>query len=90
MILAETWYKTYNSKLLAIIEALKTWRHSLKSCNHKVLVLTNLNNLHHIMNTKSLSSRQVFQAQKLSSYHFWIDYCHGKANEAADILSRFL
>ena len=41
------------------------------------------------MDTKSLSSRQVRWAQELSRYHFRIDYCQGKANGAADALSRF-
>ena len=41
------------------------------------------------MDTKSLSSRQVRWAQELSRYHFQIDYCQGKANAAADALSRF-
>ena len=57
MILAETQYKTYNSKLLAIVEAFKTWLHYLKGCKHEVLMLTNYNNLHHFMDTKSFSSR---------------------------------
>ena len=42
------------------------------------------------MDTKSLSSRQVRWAQELSRYHFRIDYCQGKANGAADALSRYL
>ena len=41
------------------------------------------------MDTKSLSSRQVCWAQELSRYHFRIDYRQGKANVAADALSRF-
>ena len=41
------------------------------------------------MDTKSLSSKQVRWAQKLFQYHFWIDYHQGKANTAADALSRF-
>ena len=41
------------------------------------------------MDTKSLSSRQVRWAQELSRYHFQIDYCQGKANRAANTLSRF-
>ena len=41
------------------------------------------------MDTKSISSRQVYWAQKLSCYYFQIDYCQGKANEAADTFSRF-
>ncbi len=41
------------------------------------------------MDTKSLSSFQVRWAKELSRYHFRIDYCHGKTNAAADVLSRF-
>ena len=59
MIPAETWYKTHNSELLAIIEVFKTWCHYLEGCKHEVLVLTDHNNLRHFMDMKSLSSRQV-------------------------------
>ena len=41
------------------------------------------------MNTKSLSSKQIRWAQELSCYHFQIDYRQGKANGAADALSRY-
>ncbi len=74
MILAETWYETHDSKLWAIVEAFKTWRHYLKGCKHKVPVLTGDNNLQHYIDTKSLSFRQVRYASELSRYHFRIDY----------------
>ena len=89
MIPTETRYKTHDSELLAIVEAFKTWRHYLKGCKHEVLVLTDHNNLRRFMDTKNLSSRQVRWAQELSWYHFRIDYRQGKANGAADALSRF-
>ncbi len=89
MISAETWYKTHNQELLAIVKAFKTWRHYLEGCKYEVLVLTDHNNLYQFMDTKSLSSRQVRWAQELSRYHFRIDYCQGKANVAADALSCF-
>lgn len=44
MIPVKIQYKTYNSKLLAIIEVFKTWQHYLKSCRHKVLIFTNYKN----------------------------------------------
>ena len=66
MIPAETCYETHDGKLLAIVEAFKTWRHYLEGCKHEVLVLTDHNNLRRFMDTKSLSSRQVCWAQKLS------------------------
>ncbi len=89
MIPAETRYKTHDGELLAIVEAFKTWRHYLEGCKHEVLVLTDHNNLQRFMDTKSLSSRQVRWAQELSRYHFRIDYRQGKANGAADALSRY-
>ena len=90
MIPAETRYETHDGELLAIVEAFKTWRHYLEGCKHEVLVLTDHNNLRRFMDTKSLSSRQVRWAQELSRYHFRIDYRQGKANGAADALSRYL
>ena len=89
MIPAETRYETHDGELLAIVEAFKTWRHYLEGSRHEVLVLTDHNNLRRFMDTKSLSSRQVRWAQKLSCYHFQIDYCQSKANGAADALSRY-
>ena len=89
MIPAETRYETHDGELLAIVEAFKTWRHYLEGCKHEVLVLTDYNNLRRFMDTKSLSSRQVRWAQELFQYHFRIDYRQGKANAAADALSRF-
>ena len=62
---AETWYKTHNGELLAIVGVFKIWRHHLKGCKHKVLILTYHNNLCRFMDTKSLSSRQVRWAQEL-------------------------
>ena len=41
------------------------------------------------MDTKSLSSRQVYLAQKLSLYYFQIDYRQNKSNATADVLSKF-
>ena len=55
MISAKTRYKTHNGKLLAIVEAFKTWRHYLEDCKHEVLILTNYNNLYRFIDTKSLS-----------------------------------
>ncbi len=90
MIPAEIRYETHDGKLLAIVEAFKTWRHYLEGCKHEILVLTDHNNLQRFMDTKSLSSRQVRWAQELSRYHFRIDYQQDKANRIADALSQYL
>ena len=70
MILVETRYKTYNSELLAIVQAFKTLKYYSESFQHEVLVLTKHNNLCQFMNTKSLSYRQVYWAQEFSCYYF--------------------
>ena len=90
MIPAETRYETHDGELLAIVETFKIWRHYIEGSQHEVLVLTNYNNLRRFMEKKSLSSRQVRCTQELSHYHFWTHYCQGKANRAADALSRYL
>ncbi len=74
MILIETWYETHDGKLLAIVEAFKTWKHYLEGYKHKVLVLIDHHNLQRFMDTKNLSFRQVRWAQELSRYYFRIDY----------------
>ena len=90
MILAETRYETHDGKLLAIIKVFKIFYYYLEGCKYEVFVFMDHNNFRHFMDTKSLSSTQVYSAQKLSQYHFQIDYYQGKANAAADALSRFL
>ncbi len=74
MILVETQYKTHDSKLLVIVEAFKTLKHYLEGCKHEVFVFPDCNNLQRFMDTKSLSSRQVWWARELSKYNFRIDY----------------
>ena len=86
---AKTRYKIHDDKLLAIVKVFKTWMHYLEKSQHEVLVLTNHNNFCQFMDMKSLSSKQVCWAQKLSFYHFWIDYSQGKANGVAYALSQY-
>ncbi len=54
---SKTWYKTHNGKFLAIVETFKTWKHYLEGCKHKVLTLTDHNNLQYFIDTKNLNSR---------------------------------
>ena len=89
MILAEIRYKTYDSKLLAIVKAFKLWRHYLKDCKHEILVLTDHNNFGRLMDTKSLSFKQVCWAKELFCYYFCINYQQGKANGVADTLFQY-
>lgn len=89
MIPVETWYKTYVGKFLAIIEVFKTQRHYIKGCKSKVLLLTDHNNLHHFIDTRNLSFKEVCWVQTLFQYYFRINYCQGKANGAANAFSKY-
>lgn len=59
MILVKTRHKIYDSKLLAIIKAFKTWQYYLEDCEYNVFVLINFNNLFQFINIKSLSLQQI-------------------------------
>ena len=87
MILTRTKYETYDIELLTIIKTFKTWRHYLEDSQHEAPMLTDHNNLRQFINMKSLSSRQVCKAQKLSYYYFQLDYCQNKANRITNALS---
>lgn len=43
MILRKTYYKTYNKKLLIIIEGLKTYYHYFLNCKYKFFVFIDQN-----------------------------------------------
>ena len=89
MISAKSRYETHDGQFLTIVNAFKTWRHYLEGFHYEVLLLTNFNNLCRFIDIKSLSSRQVYWAQKIFWYYFQIDYCQGKVNEATNILSQY-
>ena len=57
MIPAEIRYKTHDGKFLAIVKAFKIWRYYLEGSKHKILVLTDYNNLRRFMEMKNLSFR---------------------------------
>lgn len=59
MILTKIQYETYNSKLLTIIEVLKSWYNYLKDYKDKVFNFVDNNNLHYFIDMKNLSSKQL-------------------------------
>lgn len=79
---AERRYNTYDQELLAIVLAMKHWRHYLEGSYHMIEVLTNHNNLKGFMNAKLLNKRQAGWATVLAAYNFHIEHRPGKANPA--------
>lgn len=56
---ADTWYKTHNNKLLALVTVFKSWLHYLDSCKYEISFIMDPNNLSYFMNKKNPSFGQV-------------------------------
>ncbi|GKB27594.1 putative reverse transcriptase domain-containing protein, partial [Tanacetum coccineum] len=79
-------YTTYDLELGAVVFAFKTWRHYLYGM--KSVIYTDHKSLQHIFNQKELNMRQRRWIELFSDYKCEIRYHPGKANIAADALSR--
>ena len=83
---AELNYPIYEQELLAILNALRTWRHYLSG--RRFTVLTDHQSLQYIQSSKMATPRQVRWAAMLSEFDFVIKYSPGEKNQVADGLSR--
>ncbi|MCO5605435.1 hypothetical protein L7F22_059637 [Adiantum nelumboides] len=79
-------YPTHDLELLAVIHALKLWRHYLLS--RKFQLVTDHKSLKWIFTQPNLNMRQRRWIELLQEYDFDIKYRHGKDNVVADGLSR--
>ncbi len=86
MLDAETRYPTHEKELLAIIHALKSWRHYLSG--RKFKVMTDHHSLQHFKTQPMLSGRQSRWKDAIAEFDFDIEYIEGKTNVVADGLSR--
>src|SRR6266481_430695 len=85
---AECNYDIHDIEMLAIIEALKSWRHYCLGANHTIEILTNHQNLRYFTSTKNLNQRQARWAEVLSQFDFIINYRPGTSGGKPDALSR--
>jgi hypothetical protein len=85
---AERNYQTWDREMLAIIRALKEWRHYLEGLLQPFEILMDHNNLTFWTTAQNLSRRQACWALWLSRFGFTLTHKPGKANTLADALSR--
>ncbi|GJU48159.1 putative reverse transcriptase domain-containing protein [Tanacetum coccineum] len=79
-------YTTHDLELGAVVFALKIWRHYLYGM--KSVIYTDHKSLQHIFDQKELNMRQRRWIELFSDYDCEIRYHPGKANVAANALSR--
>ncbi|KAK8600774.1 hypothetical protein V6N12_050623 [Hibiscus sabdariffa] len=79
-------YPTHDLKLVAIVFALKIWRHYL--FGEKCHMFTDHKSLKYLLSQKDLNLRQRRWMELLKDYDLVIDYHPGEANVVADALSR--
>ncbi|KAJ1300254.1 hypothetical protein OPQ81_005083 [Rhizoctonia solani] len=85
---AERNYDIFDKELLAVIRALREWRHLLEGSEIPVKILTDHKNLEYFQTKKELNKRQARWMGFLADYNFRIVYRPGAQNKKADILSR--
>ena len=88
MLDAETRYPIHEQELLAIIIALKAWRHYLMGARFTITIMSDHKSLTQFKTQPLLSGRQARWKDILANYDFDIVYVEGKANVVADGLSR--
>jgi hypothetical protein len=81
-------YTTRDKELLAIIHALKTWRHYLLTGKH-FRILTDHKSLKHFQTQPTLNQREARWAEVLAEFDTEIIYAPGESNSVADSLSRY-
>ena len=84
----ETNYITGDKKMLAVVIALKHWRHLTQGAKHKVLVYTDHKKLMPFFETKQLNPKQVRWLKELACYDFAIKHIKNENNIGADALNR--
>ena len=80
-------YPMFDLALVAIIHALKMWRHYLMRRNF--LLNTNNTSLKYLFNQPNLNARQARWLAFLREYHFELKHIKGKENKVVDALSQW-
>ena len=87
LIAAERNYDTYDRELLAIIEAVRIWRHYLEGLVH-FTSRTDHRNLEYFRTPRTISGRQARWSNHLNRLKYQLECLPGSQNGRADALSR--
>ena len=79
-------YPTHNLELVAVVFALKVWRHYLYGVQFELF--TDHHSLRYLYSQKELNHRQRRWMEFIKDYEFAFQYHPGKANVVADAVSR--
>jgi hypothetical protein len=82
----ERHYVTHDLKLVAIVHALRKWRHYLMG--KKFELRTDHNGLKYLFDQPTLNARKSKWLEFLSEYGFDIKHIKGKENKVSDALNR--
>jgi hypothetical protein len=82
----EEHYPTHDLELLAVVHALKDWRHYL--LGNLVHIYTDHKSLKYLFTQPDLNMRQRRWLELIKDYELEVHYHPGKANVVADALSR--
>ena len=85
---AERNYDEGDRELLAVVKALKVWRHWLEGAKHPFLIWTDHGNLEYIRAARRLNPRQARWAMFFTRIRFTMSYRPGSLNKKADAPSR--
>jgi RNase H-like domain found in reverse transcriptase/Integrase zinc binding domain len=85
---AERNYLIYDKEMLAVMRAVKKWRHLLLGAEEPFDILSDHQNLTYYQQPQNLTRRQARWAAILSKYDFKMKHVKGKTNGKADALSR--
>lgn len=85
---AETRYPVHEQELLAVIQALKKWRHHLHGSATPITVQTDNKSIIYLLTQPNLSNRQRRWMETISEYKLKFEYKKGSTNVVADALSR--
>jgi hypothetical protein len=85
---AERNYEIHDKELLAIVAAIKIWRHYLEGCSSPFTILTDHQALIYFQTSKTLTRRQARWSELVNHHKYLIKYRPGDKAGKPDALSR--